>query len=682
MPKRILSLLLCLVLCLSAAGTCAAPAAAAEAPLIKNIIYMIPDGGAMAPFYFADAMKAWGGFSTSVFPYASPITTNGMYIKDYLVGAETTYSASDPVTDSAASGTALATGYKTVNGYIGIDPEFKPHANILEACQTLGKNTGIVVTYEWTNATPAAFSAHDISRGNMDIMSEQIVNQGIDVVLGGTHSAFSSKPWFTDEALNALGYDVIYDRDQLESVEPGDRIWGKLPDAYFDVNRDAVTPGLPELVRAAITALDDGNENGFFLMVEGSAVDGGGHMNNVVYNASEFLAFDEACKIAIEFARGRDDTMVIIAPDHDTGGLYYDYSDLFSIVLEAQYAINSDLAHWETGNHTARNGGIFLYVPEGVPYPQGIDPEKTGQVAEEFYNAYGNFSAPYPENPANVIDNTDIVKYIASLIGVDLDAMTEELFVDVTDLGDYDRDTEWFTFQDRDIRIKRNASTAFVEGELVDLQGQIALYIEGRFYVPASLLAEEEEPEIHECASAAFEDLNVELWYHADTDFVLDTGLMKGISETRFAPNANLTRAMLVTVLHRLEGQPEAMGQPFADVDPDAYYAQPVLWARENGIVYGVSDTAFDPNANLTREQIAAILYRYAQYKGIDTETTEIFLHFEDAGDIAGYALPAMNWACGAGLLRGRTETMLSPRGSATRVEIAAILHRFIEGNT
>ena len=160
-------------------------------------------------------------------------------------------------------------------------------------------------------------------------------------------------------------------------------------------------------------------------------------------------------------------------------------------------------------------------------------------------------------------------------------------------------------------------------------------------------------------------------------------GLMKGLSDTRFGPNESLTRGMLVTVLYRLEGEPEAAGEnPFADVADGEYYAQPILWAQQNGIVYGMTETSFAPNAKLTREQIAAILYRYAQYKGIDTETEEFNLLFDDASQISEYALESMNWACGAGLIRGRTETTLSPKGNATRAEIAAILHRFIQANS
>lgn len=222
-------------------------------------------------------------------------------------------------------------------------------------------------------------------------------------------------------------------------------------------------------------------------MVEGSAVDGGGHTNNAVRNVGEYFAFDAACKVAIEFAKERNDTIVVVAPDHDTGGLSYRYSDIDRIVRDIQSGTNSPLVKWETGGHTARNGGVFMYLPEGVPYPAGIDLANISKVSDEFYNAYGNFSATYPANSVNVIDNIDIVKYIALLIEVDFDELSDKLFVDVTDRGTYDPTSEVFKFSDADIEIKRNSSTASVYGLNTDLYEEIALYIEGRFYVPSKV---------------------------------------------------------------------------------------------------------------------------------------------------------------------------------------------------
>jgi len=309
---------------------------------IKNIIFMIPDGGGMTAFNMSDAVKQAGGIDRTNYPYSTPIEKGHMNIKEYWVGAEKTNNVLDKLTDSAAAGTALSTGNKTMNNYIGIDKDKVPVANILEASQHVGKNTGIVVTYEWTNATPAAFSAHDISRNNAATMSEQIVNQDIDVVLGGTSSAFSSKAWFTDEYLKSKGYDIVTSKEDLKDVAAGDGIWGKFSgNLYYDVSTARVSgiPTLAEMTTAAITALDDENENGFFLMVEGSAVDGGGHSNNARCMVGDFMAFDAACKVAIDFAKNRNDTIVLIAPDHDTGGMYWDWTNMTPIY--GKYTIHS-----------------------------------------------------------------------------------------------------------------------------------------------------------------------------------------------------------------------------------------------------------------------------------------------------------------------------------------------------
>lgn len=192
------------------------------------------------------------------------------------------------------------------------------------------------------------------------------------------------------------------------------------------------------------------------------------------------------------------------------------------------------------------------------------------------------------------------------------------------------------------------------------------------------------DADTHNCPSKDFDDLDTSLWYHGDMDYVLSNGLMNGTADKTFAPNENLTRAMLVTILYRNEGKPEISGSaPFEDVAGGAYYADAVDWAYKNGIVKGISETMFAPDNNITREQIAAIMYRYAQYKGYDTtdgENTNI-LSYNDFDSISEYAIGAMQYACGSGLIKGRTESTLNPNDNATRAEIAAVLHRFIENN-
>ena len=187
-----------------------------------------------------------------------------------------------------------------------------------------------------------------------------------------------------------------------------------------------------------------------------------------------------------------------------------------------------------------------------------------------------------------------------------------------------------------------------------------------------------DEPE----TTITFSDVKENDWFYANVQYVVENKLMNGVAEDKFAPNDTLTRAMLVTVLYRNAGEPAVNKSiPFADVDMGAWYADAVVWAKQNGIVNGVNETDFAPDANITREQIAAIMFRYAQYKGMEAVTLEENLHFTDADEISEYAVSAMNWAVGTGLMKGKSTTTINPKDNATRAEIAAILQRFIEGN-
>lgn len=183
------------------------------------------------------------------------------------------------------------------------------------------------------------------------------------------------------------------------------------------------------------------------------------------------------------------------------------------------------------------------------------------------------------------------------------------------------------------------------------------------------------------CPSAPFTDVDTAKWYHLSVDYVLTHKMMNGVSSRAFAPNANLTRGMLVQILYNLEGKPKGTAANFSDVQADAWYAEAVGWAASNKVVTGYADGTFRPNAAVTREQAAAILYRYAQSKGIDVsvgENTNI-LSYVDVQQASEYAIPALQWAVGAGVLNGKNGGRLAPTGTATRAEIAAIMQRWCE---
>ena len=169
-------------------------------------------------------------------------------------------------------------------------------------------------------------------------------------------------------------------------------------------------------------------------------------------------------------------------------------------------------------------------------------------------------------------------------------------------------------------------------------------------------------------------------WFHDAVRYAYDNGLMDGVGEGQFAPNATTNRAMVVTILYRLAGEPDVSGDVgFADVAVGQWYTDAVAWAAQKGIVNGISETEFAPSGDLTREQLATILFRYAESAGYDVSASADLSGFPDAGDIQSYATQALSWAVAEGLLQGFEDDSLQPQSTATRAQIATILMRFCE---
>ncbi len=466
MKKRIIAVFMALLLVLSFASCKEADSK------IKNVILLIPDGGGYANFDLANDVKEAGGFTNPDFKNKTATDKGPMFMKDYLAGSATTLSAYENITDSAAAGTAIATGHKTFNGYVGVDENMMPLATILEASQYAGKATGIISTYEWMHATPASFTSHAEDRGDYGTIYRQIQNQRLDVVLGSGYGAVAEYDGSIDAA-KERGYTVIEHKDQLLDVKPGDKLWGNMsnPSSPLDIHLEDGQATLAEMTQAAITALS-ADEDGFFLMVEGSKVDAGGHANDAVTTTSEYLAFDAAFRVAVEFAKSRDDTVVIAIPDHDTGAMLYDeIPDKALAVQQIQAGENPSNVSWGTTGHSDRTVGVWMYVPEGVEGIKGLNKTLGDSQSQR---------ADY------IIDNTDIAPYIASLFGVDLEKITQELFVDVSELGEYDWLDGVFTFYDGNCWVKANESVYYQDDKEVDMNGQVAVYLGGCFYMPKS----------------------------------------------------------------------------------------------------------------------------------------------------------------------------------------------------
>ena len=174
-----------------------------------------------------------------------------------------------------------------------------------------------------------------------------------------------------------------------------------------------------------------------------------------------------------------------------------------------------------------------------------------------------------------------------------------------------------------------------------------------------------------------FADVQNNAWYSAAVAYVYNNGIMNG-TEKGFEPNATTTRAMLVTMLYRLENEPAAGATKFSDVSAGQWFSNAIAWASANGVVNGYENGKFGPNDMITREQLAAVLYRFAQFKGYDVSVKGSLSNFSDSGSVSDWAQEAMQWAVGAGIINGDNGA-LKPAGNATRAEVAMMLMRFCE---
>ncbi len=335
---------------------------------VKNIIFLIGDGMGLAHVA-----------ATTIYNNYQPLAIERA---DYI-GLQKTYSANNRVTDSAASGTALATGVKTNNGVIGLDAKGNPAESILEKASRGGLSTGLVATYAVTHATPASFIGHVKDRGMEEEIATYFLKTDIDVFLGGGRKYFADRKDKRDltKDLEAKGYTMIYDVADIASVE-ANKLGGLFASAGMAKMRDGRGDYLPTATAKALEILSK-NKKGFFIMIEGSMIDGGGHANDIQMVVDETMDFDKAVKVAFDFADRNPGTLVVVTADHETGGLTLPSGKPdFSLPDQGvQYKFS-------TGGHT----GTFIPI---YAYGAGA----------------GNFSG--------VMENTDIPKIMARLLGVE-----------------------------------------------------------------------------------------------------------------------------------------------------------------------------------------------------------------------------------------------------------------------
>ena len=312
--RRGLALLLAAALGTGAAGSVAAGAAApADTLRPRNVVLVVPDGCGPAAVGLARLVAA------------RPLALDGI-----LVGALRTGSASSRIADSAAGGTAMATGVAVPNNFVGTDPAGLPLGNLIEAAAARGLATGLVTTAAVTDATPAAFTAHVADRHREDDIALQLLERRLDVVLGGGRRRFLPRGAGGTRAdgrdllaeARRAGVRVALSRDGL-AAEPAIPLLGLLADDGLDLelDRDATAqPSLAELTEQALALLSGGGRD-FLLVVEAAHIDDAAHDHDPAALAREVLACDEAVAAALERARRDGRTLVVVAPDHETGGL-------------------------------------------------------------------------------------------------------------------------------------------------------------------------------------------------------------------------------------------------------------------------------------------------------------------------------------------------------------------------
>jgi alkaline phosphatase len=326
----------------------------------KNVIMMIGDGMGVTEVYAG--LSANGGH---------------LFLDNFKqIGFSKTQSSDNYITDSAAGGTALSTGQKTYNGAIAVNADKVAIKTILEMAEEKGLATGLVSTSAITHATPASYIAHQGSRGSYEDIAADFMKTDIDVFIGGGYKHFAVRKDGRDltKELEQKGYKVLRNMDEIAKVKSG-----KLAGLLADEHNDPAPKRLMNLPLSTQTALNilGQNKKGFFIMIEGSQIDWGGHQNNTGYIVREMLDFDQSIGKALEFASKDEETLIIVTADHETGGLAVVGGDMKTGMVKGAFT---------AGDHTAVMVPVFSYGPGA-------------------------------ENFTGIMENTDIAKKIIDLMG-------------------------------------------------------------------------------------------------------------------------------------------------------------------------------------------------------------------------------------------------------------------------
>ena len=501
---------------------------------VKNVIVLIPDGCNEA----VQTLTRWYK--------GADLALDKMHVGDVKV-----HMASSVIPGSAAAATAFATGHKTTVRFLGVGPRtddlltgfeptaepYAPVASVLEAAKLAGKATGLVATSRISHATPAGFSCHIEDRGwDNDIIEHQVYNN-IDVVFGGgaRHLFPTNAPYTTTfgatwggkrtdgqdlmQVLLDRGYQFVDNKTDMAALTSG-KVWGLFDDSHMEADIDRAMfaehqPSLAEMTSKAIELLSQ-DRDGFFLMVEGSQVDWAGHANDPIYMLTDMRAFDDAVKVACDFADEDGRTLVLAFPDHNTGGMALgQYADDFyytDIPIEDLVDPLKPMKITSTGIDRLINGSTdYAKIRTVVDEQWGIDltDEDIAEILDRQLEVpYESFSyalsevvsrkytligwtthqhnaetvplwAYGAETPAGLVDNTELAEIMADAMGVNLDTVTNQLFVDIKDVtSDYTIDLDNDVLTVGDAVLPLGVDYMVVKGRTISLPG-VTVYASG-----------------------------------------------------------------------------------------------------------------------------------------------------------------------------------------------------------
>ncbi|WP_066058734.1 alkaline phosphatase [Robertmurraya korlensis] len=525
MSKKLLITTLACMLLLGSVGCAEMKAQQPKPESPRNVIIMVMDGTSSSAVTLARWYKG-----------------RDLALDQILAGGVRTYSAQSAITDSAAAATALATGNKTDEHYIGLLPSIittpgkqdenpkhalMPVANVLEGAKQVGKATGIIATSEIQHATPAGFSTHVPSRKQQEDIAEQQVYQEIDVVLGGgaVHLNKRKDQENLQKVIKEKGYQWVDTRSELQKAN-GKKIWGSFAEESlaYELDRPATKPSEPtlaEMTSKAIQTLSK-DEDGFFLFVEGSKIDWAAHNNDIVGMISDVLAFDEAVKEAITFAKKDGNTMVIAVTDHGNSGVSlgnmqttksYAHTPVDNFIqplkkakrtvegaledlkedrsnikqVAKQYGIDELTNHEVRMLRNSRNVRADLCAM--IAQKANLGFTTGGHTGEDvFLYAYG------PSHPTGYLENTELPEKMAEFMGFHLEKVSQSLFMNakehfekqgyVTKMDHAQKYNPVFvaTKGDLSIEIPANKNIMMVNGKTHKLNG-ISVYNGTDFFV-------------------------------------------------------------------------------------------------------------------------------------------------------------------------------------------------------